>query len=111
MANPNEESLLLEMVPLKDQLDRNPYAVVAAAVGVGFVLGGGLFTRLTGRIVGAAFRVGLAAALPYAQEELLAMATRSFQRDDDPGQSATVNGKIANATTSPDPSDRKTQPR
>ena len=107
MANPNEESLLLEMAPLKDQLDRNPYAVVAAAVGVGFVLGGGLFTRLTGRIgQGDSGLLG-----ENAQEELLAMATRSFQRDDDPGQSATVNGKIANATTSPDPSDRKTQPR
>ena len=47
------------------------------AVGVGFVLGGGLFTRLTATIVGAGLRVGLMAALPLLKEELAAVLTES----------------------------------
>jgi hypothetical protein len=39
---------------------------------VGFVLGGGLFTRLTARIAGAGLRIGLAAAWPLLQQELFA---------------------------------------
>ncbi|MBC8132743.1 MAG: hypothetical protein H7X95_07160, partial [Deltaproteobacteria bacterium] len=50
----------------------NPYAVVAGAFGVGFVLGGGLFTRLTARIAKVALRAGLVAALPHLQAGLLA---------------------------------------
>lgn len=72
-------------VPIKETLERNPYGVVAAAVGIGFVLGGGLFTRLTGRIVGAVFRVGLTAALPFLQEELLASVTGNLPDTQPPG--------------------------
>ena len=46
--------------------------MVAGAVAVGFVLGGGLFTRLTARIAGAGLRMGLMAALPLLQRELFA---------------------------------------
>jgi hypothetical protein len=42
------------------------------AVGVGYVLGGGLFSRLTARIVGTAVRIGLrTAVLPFVMEGLL----------------------------------------
>ena len=54
-----------------------PYALVLGAVGVGFVLGGGLFTRLTATIVGAGLRIGLMAALPLLKEELAAVLTES----------------------------------
>ncbi|MES1204474.1 MAG: hypothetical protein ABUS79_00930 [Pseudomonadota bacterium] len=77
------QTTLLEATSLQERLDRNPYGVVAGAFGLGFVLGGGLFTRFTGRIVGAAVRVGLTAALPYLQEELMATVTRGT---DDDGQ-------------------------
>lgn len=56
---------------LGQQYRRSPYAVLASAVGVGFVLGGGLFTRLTAKIVGLGLRVGIMAALPAVQKELL----------------------------------------
>jgi len=52
------------------RLQRNPYGMVAGAVAVGFVLGGGLFTRLTARIASAGLRIGLMAALPLLQREL-----------------------------------------
>ncbi len=61
-----------EALDIEGRLQRNPYGVVAGAVVVGFVLGGGLFTRLTARIAGAGLRMGLMAALPLLQRELFA---------------------------------------
>jgi hypothetical protein len=51
--------------------------MVAGAIGVGFVLGGGLFTRMTARIVGAGLRIGLMAGLPVLKHEFLTAANRS----------------------------------
>lgn len=50
---------------------RHPYAMVAAALGVGYVLGGGLFSRTTVRLLGVAGRV---AALPLLRSELIGLA-------------------------------------
>ena len=61
-----------EALDIEGRLQRNPYGMVAGAVAVGFVLGGGLFTRLTSRIAGAGLRMGLMAALPLLQRELFA---------------------------------------
>ena len=61
-----------EALDIEGRLQRNPYGMVAGAVAVGFVLGGGLFTRLTARIAGAGLRIGLMAALPLLQRELFA---------------------------------------
>jgi hypothetical protein len=62
---------------LKDRLDidgrvaRNPYGMMAAALGVGYVLGGGFFSPLTARIVGLGVRMGLRlAAIPFLENEL-----------------------------------------
>ena len=60
-----------EILDIEGRLQRNPYGMVAGAVAVGFVLGGGLFTRLTARIAGAGLRMGLMAALPLLQQELV----------------------------------------
>jgi hypothetical protein len=63
---------LPEIFDIEGRLRRNPYGMVAGALAVGFVLGGGLFTRLTARIAGAGLRIGLAAAWPLLQQELFA---------------------------------------
>jgi hypothetical protein len=63
---------LQEILDIEGRLRRNPYGMVAGAVAVGFVLGGGLFTRLTARIVGVGLRVGVAAAWPLLQQQLFA---------------------------------------
>jgi hypothetical protein len=56
---------------LKGRVQRNPYGMVAAAIGVGYVLGGGLFTPLTARML----RVGVCLAmLPFVKDELMGMA-------------------------------------
>jgi len=75
-AKAEEQALIPGSARLTEELARNPYAIVAGAVGVGFVLGGGLFTRLTARIVNAGLRAAVAAALPPLVEELLAVANR-----------------------------------
>jgi hypothetical protein len=67
----------MDLTDLEDQIARNPYGIMAGAVAVGFVLGGGLFTRLTARIVGAGLRIGLMAALPLLKEEALSAVDRS----------------------------------
>jgi hypothetical protein len=67
---------LPEILDIEGRLRRNPYGMVAGALAVGFVLGGGLFTRLTARIAGAGLRIGLAAAWPLLQQELFATTTK-----------------------------------
>jgi hypothetical protein len=67
----------MELGDLEDRLARNPYGMLAAAIGVGFVLGGGLFTRLTSRLVGVGLRIGLTSALPFVSEALLKVASEA----------------------------------
>jgi hypothetical protein len=62
---------LNETLDLKGRVERNPYGMVLAALGVGYVLGGGLFTPLTGRLLRLGVRL---AALPLVRDELLGMA-------------------------------------
>jgi hypothetical protein len=62
---------LVRTADLGGRTRKHPYAMLAAAAGVGYVLGGGLFTRWTARIV----RLGLRlAAVPLVREELIALA-------------------------------------
>lgn len=54
------------------QIDRHPYRTLAIAAGIGFVLGGGLFSSLTASL----FRTGLkVAALPLIQSQLAAVVS------------------------------------
>jgi len=60
-----------QTLDLKGRVDRHPYGMMAAALGVGYVLGGGLFTPLTARILRLGVRL---AALPFVKDELVGMA-------------------------------------
>ena len=55
---------------IEGRLLRNPYGMVAGALGIGFVLGGGLFTRLAAGIFGAGLRVALMGALPSFKKQI-----------------------------------------
>lgn len=63
---------LYERLDIQRQLREHPYRTLAAAAGVGYVLGGGLFTPLTGSLV----RVGMRAMfLPMLQQVVEGIAT------------------------------------
>jgi hypothetical protein len=69
-------------VDLDGRMERHPYAMIAAAAGVGFVLGGGLFRPFAGRL----FRSGLRLAIiPLAERLLVQLLTPSAP----PGGNAT----------------------
>ena len=71
---------------LKGRADRHPYGTVAAAIGIGYVLGGGLFTPLTARIVRFGVRIGLRlAVLPLLKQEV-AEIMESIGEDDGKGR-------------------------
>jgi hypothetical protein len=74
--------LLREAADLDGRVSRHPYAMVAGALGAGFVLGGGLFTRLTERLAGAALRIGMTAAWPVVQDEIFRRAGRTVVETD-----------------------------
>ncbi|MCY1076737.1 hypothetical protein [Archangium lansingense] len=67
---------LQDTLDLKGRVQRNPYLMMAAAVGVGYVLGGGLFTRTTGRLLRLGMRL---AALPMVKDELIGMAEMALK--------------------------------
>jgi len=65
----------ISSVDVKGRVRRNPYGSMAAAVGIGYVLGGGIFTPLTARIVGLGLRLGMRLALlPLLKQELFELA-------------------------------------
>jgi len=65
-----------QTLDLKGRVERNPYGMMAAAIGVGYVLGGGLFTPLTGRILKLGVRLAM---LPFVKDELMGMAEAALQ--------------------------------
>jgi hypothetical protein len=53
----------------------HPAGAMAAALGVGYLVGGGVFTRLTSRLLRLALRVGVQfAVLPVLEQELATLA-------------------------------------
>jgi hypothetical protein len=64
-----------ERLDIQGRVERNPYGMMAAALGVGYLLGGGFFSPLTARIVGLGFKMGLRlAAIPFLESELRGLA-------------------------------------
>jgi len=60
-----------DALDMRRRVRRHPYAMLAAALSVGYVLGGGLFSRTTVRLLGVAGRV---ATLPLIRGELIGLA-------------------------------------
>jgi hypothetical protein len=58
-------------VDLRGRVQRNPFVMVAAAVGVGYILGGGLFSPLTGKLLKLGMR---AAIIPLVKSQLAGLA-------------------------------------
>jgi hypothetical protein len=81
---------LADAAGLTPKVEQNPYGMVAAALGIGYVVGGGLFTPTSARLV----RMGLKlAAVPAVRDRLLDVAE------------AALDGLLAQA----DPQPKKTE--
>jgi len=66
---------LKRVADIDGRVRRNPYGTVAAALGIGYVLGGGIFTPLTARIVGLGLRLGVRLALlPMMKDQISELA-------------------------------------
>jgi hypothetical protein len=68
-----------QAINLRGRVDKHPIAMVLAAVGVGYVLGGGLFSPLTGRLLSVGLRL---AVIPLVKSQLAAMAGAAVQPDE-----------------------------
>ncbi len=68
---------LSQTLDFRNRVQKHPYLMLAAAAGVGYILGGGLFTTLTARLL----RVGVRlAAIPFVKDELANIAEGAFAR-------------------------------
>jgi hypothetical protein len=74
---------------LRGRVQRHPYAMIAAAAGLGYVLGGGLFTRSTTRMLGLAGRL---AALPLMRTEFAAIAEAMLSGSAGPDERSGASG-------------------
>jgi hypothetical protein len=91
---------LKDTLDIDNRIDRHPYGMLAAAVGVGYVLGGGIFSPLTSRIVGLGLRMGLRlAALPFLERELLGLAESVGGGSG--AESASAGGRAAQPSNNP----------
>ena len=68
-------------IDLRGRVDRNPVGMVLAAAGIGYFLGGGLFSPLTGKLVKIGLRVAL---IPLVKSQLANLAGQHAQ----PGEGA-----------------------
>ena len=85
-SSDHAEGVLRRTLDIEGRLRRNPYGMVAGALGIGFILGGGLFTRLAERMLGAGLRVGLMAALPILEKSIaqaLSASKSETQKEND----------------------------
>jgi hypothetical protein len=72
---------------LRGRVERHPIGMVLGALGVGYVLGGGLFSPLTGRLV----RVGMRLALvPLIKSQLTVLAGTSDGRSERSSTSSAI---------------------
>ena len=66
---------------LARQTKEHPGRSVALALGAGYLLGGGLFSRLTARVVGTGIRMGLRmAVIPFITQSIVALGEGMLTR-------------------------------
>ena len=83
-----------ERLDIEGRVARNPYGMMAAALGVGYVLGGGLFSPLTARLVGFGMRMGLRlAAIPFLENELRGLTESVMNGSGESDSSADAAGE------------------
>jgi hypothetical protein len=76
---------------LRERVERKPYGTLGAALGLGYVLGGGLPTRLTSALLVVVSRIALAAAA----REIVEASSASSASVDKPSPTRRSNGRDA----------------
>ena len=75
------------LAALDGHVSRHPYRTVAAALGIGYALGGGIFTPLTERILRLGLRIGIRTALlPILKAELSELAAAFLGDENEQGE-------------------------
>jgi len=88
-----------DALDIKGRVERHPFGTVAAALGIGYVLGGGLFTPLTGRIVRLGVRIGMRlAVLPLLKQEMAEIVS-SIEEEDERHEGGAGKGRQSAAKT------------
>jgi ElaB/YqjD/DUF883 family membrane-anchored ribosome-binding protein len=65
----------------REMVDEHPWRALGMALGAGYVVGGGLLSPLTGRILYGALRVGFRlAALPLVRDEVMGLFETATDR-------------------------------
>jgi len=83
-----------ERFDLDGRVRRNPYGMMAAALGVGYVLGGGFFSPLTARIFRLGLRIGIRmAAIPFLENEIRGFADSVMTDGDDEASEGSSSGE------------------
>ncbi len=67
------------------RMERHPYAMLAGAIGVGYILGGGLFSGLTFRLIQLGVKV---AAVPLLKSQLVGLVESAWSRSPEPQPTA-----------------------
>jgi hypothetical protein len=67
-----QASSFSQALDLSGRVQRNPFIMVGAAAGIGYVLGGGLFSSMTGKMMRIALR---AAIIPLVKNQLAGLAS------------------------------------
>lgn len=63
---------LVDRYDIQTRIDEHPLRAVAIALAAGYVIGGGLFSAATGRLLWSAVRIGTRlATLPLVQDEIM----------------------------------------
>ena len=76
-------------IDLRKEMSERPYVVLGLGVVAGYVLGGGLFTRLTGRLLVTGLR---AVALPLMTKAALNFVESAVQAQPEPAPNDTPAG-------------------
>ena len=73
---------LTQALDLRGRVERNPIGMMFAAMGVGYVLGGGLFSPTTARLLRIGVRLAL---LPIIKSQISAMSGGAGERTSESG--------------------------